>query len=748
MKCPSSFLVLTLTLALCLEIQIHLAAQASSPQEPPPQVILEALSLLPGPSGEVDHFRGDWLIDQVPQKSSVRRGRRPNEITLGNGIAQREFRLWPNAATIALDQLVTGEGFLRAVKPEALLGIDGKQYAIGGLTGQPESAYLLPEWLDGMKSDPGAFQITRFRTGNTEPRLEWKRKRYSGESTWPPPGAALVLEFAPPAGLEGVEVAVHYEIFDGLPAISKWLTLRNGSAKPLRIDSFVCEILAAVETQSEVETPRRWDYPNLHVETDYSFGGMLPTSANRTVEWLPDPEHSSQVSYKRETPCLLECKPPIGPGVTVEPGGSFESFRVFELLHDSTDRERKGLAQKRLYRAIAPWATENPILMHVRDAKPEAVRLAIDQCAAVGFEMVILTFGSGFDPENERPEYAAGVKELVEYAHSKGIELGGYSLLASRAISDEDDVINPKTGKRGGAIYGSSPCLESRWGRDYFRKLQQFIERTGLDLLEHDGNYPGDLCASTSHPGHRGLDDSQWTQWRRITSFYRWCRGRSVYLNVPDWYFLQGSNKVGMGYRETNWSLPRDRQVILGRQNIFDGTWQKTPSMGWMFVPLVEYQGGGAEATLEPLSEHLDAYEAHLANNFGMGVQACYRGPRLYDAEATKAVVKRWVDFYKRHRAILDSDIVHLRRATGRDVDAILHVNPRIQERALLMVYNPLPERVERTLTLPLYFAGLKDKARLRVQDGETSVIPLDSERRATIQISVEPKSRTWAVLE
>lgn len=41
-----------------------------------------------------------------------------------------------------------------------------------------------------------------------------------------------------------------------------------------------------------------------------------------------------------------------------------------------------------------------------------------------------------------------------------------------------------------------------------------------------------------------------------------------------------------------------------------------------MFVPLVEYHGGGAAATFEPLSEHLPDLEWHLAQNFGSGVQA------------------------------------------------------------------------------------------------------------------------------
>ena len=87
-------------------------------------------------------------------------------------------------------------------------------------------------------------------------------------------------------------------------------------------------------------------------------------------------------------------------------------------------------------------------------------------------------------------------------------------------------------------------------------------------MLQHDGSYPGDVCASEEHPGHRDLGDSQWQQWRRIVRFYRWCRERGIYLNVPDWYFLNGSNKNGMGYREVNWSLPRQRQILLARQNM------------------------------------------------------------------------------------------------------------------------------------------------------------------------------------
>ncbi|HXR10455.1 MAG TPA: hypothetical protein VN792_06740, partial [Candidatus Acidoferrales bacterium] len=361
--------------------------------------------------------------------------------------------------------------------------------------------------------------------------------------------------------------------------------------------------------------------------SDYAFGGgMSPTADAPAIHWTNDPLYTTQVHYELATPCLLKCAPPIGPEQEIQPGGVFESFRVFELVHDSTDRERRGLATRRAYRALAPWVQENPIFMHVRSAAPDAVKAAVDQCAAVGFEMVIMTFGSGCDLENEKPEYLAEVKSLADYAQSKGVTLGGYSLLASRSIDPQDDVINPKTGKTGGARFGDSPCLGSAWGEGYFRKLRQFFEQTGCGVLENDGSYPGDVCASTNHPGHKGLQDSQWIQWKMIAGFYQWCRARGIYLNVPDWYYLSGSSKCGMGYRETDWSLPREQQEIIERQNIYDGTWEKTPSMGWMFVPLTEYQGGGAAATIEPLKDHLEHYQARLANLFGAGVMAAYRG--------------------------------------------------------------------------------------------------------------------------
>jgi hypothetical protein len=203
-----------------------------------------------------------------------------------------------------------------------------------------------------------------------------------------------------------------------------------------------------------------------------------------------------------------------------------------------------------------------------------------------------------------------------------------------------------------------------------------------------------------------------------------------------------------MGYRETNWSLPRAQQLVHARQHIYDGTWSRTPSMGWMFVPLTEYQGGGAAATLEPLSQHLAEYEGHLALNFGAGVQACWRGPRLYDTDATRELVKTWVGFFERHREILESDLVHLRRADGRDWDGWLHVNPRAGEKGLAMIFNPLERAIERELVLPLYYTGLEQTARIRERDGEPREWLLDRGRRVRLRMELEPRGATWFVIE
>ena len=696
----------------------------------------------------------DWLVTQVDAPANLYKTPE-GYLVLSNGLVSRTFTIHPNVATIGLERLSTNTEYVRSVRPEAQVWIDGVRYDVGGLTGQPVHNYLLKQWIPELKPDPLAFKMTNYRMEETKPRFGWKKQGHwlPKDMPWPAPGKELIFTYRfegndihRPAYVKDVEVEVHYELYDGMPVFSKWISIKNNSDRQITINRFVSEILAATEPESTVDDREQWTYPNITLDTDYNFGGMSDEYLyHSSLEWKSDSLYTTQVNFARTTPCLLEVAPKLGPDQRLSPGETFDSFRVWELPNDSWERERQTLGYRRMMRAIAPWVTENPILMHVRSSDNASVKKAIDQCAEVGFEMVIMTFGSGFDAEDESPENLARMKALADYAQSKGIALGVYSLLASRHIDEENDVVMPQ-GKN--PRFGNSPCVESVWGQNYMRKLYNLFEKTGLNVFEHDGSYPGDICCSTNHPGHRGYEDSQWNQFKTISDFYKWCRGKGIFLNVPDLYFLNGTNKVGMGYREANWSLPRAQQEIIERQNIYDGTWRKTPSMGWMFVPLVEYQGGGDAATIEPLKEHLDHYGQRLANLFGAGVQACYRGPQLYDSPQTKKVVMKWVDFYKKHRQVLDGDIIHVRRADGRDYDAILHVNPDGEEKGLLMVYNPLEEPIKRRIKVNLYYTGLKEKASICEQEGNATPIKIDNDHMAEFEIAIPAHEQTWFVIK
>ena len=706
---------------------------------------IKALPL--GDKALLEGVKQDWLIENIDQESKVIRAQNKKEIIISNGLISRTFRLTPNCATVGFNNLSTGESLLRGTRPEAIVTIDGKEYAVGGLEGQIEYAYLKKEWLDKMWSPEGAFQVQSFSISNIEERINWKNKRWSSVKKEAKKGKSLHFVYAHPV-LKDILVTVHYTIYDGIPLISKWISVSNNGDKEIKLNSFKSEILAVVEAESAVEKQNNWETPNIHVESDYEFHSMSMKNANKVVHWEKDKRYTSQASYLLSTPCLLECKLPKGPNELIKKGGTYDSFRVWELPYSSHDPIRKGLATNQMYKVLAPWVTENPLFLHLTSTKESIVKKAIDQCVETGYEMVILSFGSGLNMEDNSPENIAKFKGYADYAHKRGIELGGYSLLSSRWISEEVDVINPETGKRGGTIHGSAPCLNSQWGIDYFKKITFFLKETGFDLLEHDGSYPGQYCASTKHVAHQGLEDSQWKSWKRITNFYKWCNENGISLNIPDWYYLSGSTKNGIGYREVNWSLPRERQLIIGRQNMLDGTRDRLPSMSWTFVPLSQYHGGGAAATIEPLNDHLDAYKAHMVQNYGMGVQACYRGARLYDTEKTKSTVIEVVDWYKKYRNILNSPIVGIKRADGIDVDGFIHVNPDLEEKGLAMFFNPTEKTITKTVSIPLYYAGLSSTATVSEKEGQAKEITLKRDYSIELEVSLKAKESTWFLIK
>ena len=584
------------------------------------------------------------------------------------------------------------------------------------------------------------------------PQLQWSNTRFWAMRNTGGSGRCVSFLFkADATELSGLTVTVNYELYDGIPLLVKSLSITNNSNKIFILNRTVNEVLAMVEEDGAIgDDPATVRKPSgIYFESNYAFNNsMAYPYSDQTTHWKTDSTYTSQVSYGLKNPCLLEIYPEKVTALELKPGETFNSVRTHELLMDSYDREQRGLAVRKMYPIIAPWVTANPIFMHLVSRNDEQVRTAIEQCAATGYEAVIISFGSHLQMEDTSAANTKRWKDMADYAHSKGIKLGCYSLFSSRSISPEDDVIDPKTGKPGGALFNNAPCFGSRWGLWYSSNIKRFFAATGFDLFENDGPYPGDVCGSTKHPGHKNADDSQWKQMNIQKELYHWLNASGVYINAPDWYFLDGSNKIAMGYREVNFSLPRDQQKILNRQNIYDASWEKVPAMGWGFVPLTEYHGGGADATLEPLKDHLKDYEQLMMQYYGAGIQACYRGPRLYDTEETKQLVIRVISWYKKYREILNSNVVHLRRADGRDWDGILHVNPTLNNKGLAMLYNPLDVEIIRRIKMPLYYTGLTEQAKIREQEGKAKVYKLDREYQAEVEVKIPANGYTWLVIE
>lgn len=203
-----------------------------------------------------------------------------------------------------------------------------------------------------------------------------------------------------------------------------------------------------------------------------------------------------------------------------------------------------------------------------------------------------------------------------------------------------------------------------------------------------------------------------------------------------------------MGYNENQFSLPRKMDLSVSRQFMHDALYQKIPTQGWMLVPLVDYHSGGKAAAFEPLADHIDDYNWALAQYFGAGVACAYRGYRLYDTNETKAIVEKWVTFYKTYRDILISDVIHLRRADMQSIDSFMHVNPSIDNHALAMMFNPTNHTVSQWLNLPLYYTGLTGNARIKQEEAVFISYELKRDYSVDIMVKLPAGGITWFLIK
>ncbi|MBI5834139.1 MAG: LamG domain-containing protein [Armatimonadetes bacterium] len=710
----------------------------------------------------------DWLIRPVTTPSTVQLLPEDQDqrarIMLSNGLVSRTFLVADgNLACFSLRRADHDIEFVRALKPELRLRLDnGGWTEVGGLTGAPDHAFLTPRWYAGLEARPDAWKLTGMAVGPCVKPYDWQPKcNAPANIPWPARGRRVTFTFASPDG--ELLADVHYEIYDGLPVISKTFSLRNRTAREVVLTQFEGEHLAVAPTTSKL----------LHVESDYSFATANFTDrcsalgihaggnngqyrdyylGGGTTRFIRDPDWGSMATLNPAEDlflgdpenALLLSRPTVGPAWLIRPGETFDGFRTFEILNDSTEEERQFLAQRRFYRTLAPQTNEKMLEVHApvtRDMK--VLGPLMDQMAELGFEQLQAPeHPGGFNYADTSPANIAAMKAICDYGRAKGIRVGAYQLMmASQGWGSREDnynCIDPSTGQPG-SLFGQSACGASAWADMYYRGMWQTIEQAGMGAFKPDGPYHGDPCAATDHPHHRGLADSQWAQWKWMCSVLAEGQRRGLYLTVPDYYFLNGQVCTGMGYREATDNIDIVLQTLIYRQYIYDGTWHKTPGMGWVNLNTEVLRGG--------LEANVDRYERALIVLLSSGAQVWVRGHRLYDGPRSQAMLTRWMAWYKRHREVLGGDIIHLRRPDGRGLDYYLHVNPAGREKGLLLVFNPTDEAITQSLSVPLYYTGLSDTAKISAQDGPAKSYRLDRGRQVRLPVTVPAGGFGWWVV-
>lgn len=383
-----------------------------------------------------------------------------------------------------------------------------------------------------------------------------------------------------------VRLSLIYDLYDGVPLITTQMvvTLQAGSKSTALLSAAGVSQLSVnspfgvyvaqgpyvpgndVDGHENIESPSPW----LQAKTDQAHSAVCMWSSNQFQSYNPNcPCEDEGASEPR-----VMCGAVVGQYLSAS--SSYSSFRALHIFTDSYDVERQSLARHRVTQLLAPHTMENPIFFHATNISSSGFVATVDALAAVGFEMLVYSFATGFDMENPSPEYLDSIAQQVSYARGQGIEVGGYDLIDL----DRYDLPSYWEEINSGGSSDGNGCFASGWYDKLTNLIYNFLNTTGLSMVETDGPYGGGTCYSTNHSHHRDNIDSIYAQTQLQNAMYTELRRRGVYINQPDNYFFYGGNRAAMGYNEYQYSLPRQRDLEISRAGMYDDFYMRLPSQG------------------------------------------------------------------------------------------------------------------------------------------------------------------------
>ena len=607
----------------------------------------------------------DWVLDGSDYRADITVI--GGKLTLSNGLIRREIRT-EGCRTASLFNLQRGIELVDAPYSDFCVSVDGKRY-----------------------SGEDGFDLAELELVPCLERVPFHRAAtMTAGGTYPPPGKAIELRYVSRA--PALQITVRYEIYDAMPVLMKRVSVRNCGEAAVTVDNIAADVLRVTNHRD-----------TLFVDSDYDS-----TTDFLGLELARYAKHYARYQYG-----VLEVAPAQKMNLLLEAGETADSITAFELLFGAEYYEQRLIEVKAMYRRIAPWCTDNVLFFHLISNSSRAIRRAVDQCAEVGLEMIIQSFGSGVNMESGNERYLKRIREAYGYGHRKGLRMGAYTLAYVKNYRPVggDEALNHDASH-------ICRCLATDWARQYMQNVLRFIDRTGADAVEIDGPYGMMPCSGGKTHCHTDFTDSQYKQWKAsVVDWYRALKARGVYINAPDWHFLNGTNRTGVGYEEIAFSERRAEQLITSRIYYYKGTFSKNPSQGWGFLPLNVYHGGGKDAMFFPTDQNSFAFDWALAQITASGVWPTIRGKQVYDCETGRAIFAKWIHIFKKYRAVLNGITVHFmppridpdhpERTTC--IDAIMNQLPYGGVRGFVMFFNQTEEARTEEVHLPVYYTGLTD---------------------------------------
>jgi hypothetical protein len=701
----------------------------------------------------------DWLVRRPAEPTRL--SKTADGFTLGNGLVEREFIVRGGAfCTIDLRQVPAGLSFFRATSPEANLTLSianapAQGFNVGGCAGQQPGHFEFfdDSWRANLTADPAAFQLRNYSTSAPSALFPWAAGRYGSPTdvSWPPRGLHLAVDFTPPAkasAFSGVVATIHFEVYDGLPLVRKWVSVAVDAqaARPVMLDTLHYELLRAPNFAPEHITVLS-STGNNPTPNDQQVRPIPHTAVGSTItSWSMDPEYDQDddaelhVPYTAYTFLTMGYSDswryggPTGPGARLAPGEAFASLSARLLLHDSAELERQGLGVREAWRVLAPQVTEAPLNAMLTDmSNSSSLRTFVQQAARTGHELAIVGFGAkGWcgmcEAQLHNTSFRAWMKGEVAHAEAQGVALSAYTLMQHNGWGEVVPAAEQTLNRDGSR--GPTACFATDWHAAYRRAVLDFVQEVGLGGLETDGQFEGAACADMSHDHHHNGIAGGWAaQLQATLGFNEALRRLDAYQTGADGYIWSGVQRWNHADTDAFSKLPTWERMTVGRMYVYDSTRTRLPSSGQIGVDDLVGLCGAESVTRVRNVPRLRCVDFVIAGFYLSASLPQFRADRLWDpadaeADAIEATISRWTSYYKRHRAprpsgasgVLLAKMVHLKRPSARSLEAVAHVTSDASAplRAIVGVANPTADRTfEERLNVPLYYTGLPPGARV-----------------------------------